>query len=89
MGVFREFAVLALGLTDEDADFLGANDRALLGVDLAGEDLHEGRFAGTVRSGEPIAAASGKRDGDILEEELGAVTQGDSADWVFMFLPIL
>jgi hypothetical protein len=60
---------------------LRADDGALLGVDLAGEDLHEGGFAGAVGAGEAVAAAGGeRRDGDILEEELGAVAHGDIGD---------
>ena len=57
-----------------------ADDVALLGVDLAGEDLHEGGFAGAVGAGEAIASAGGEGDGDILKEELGAVTHGDIGD---------
>ncbi len=64
----------------EDADLFGADDVALLGVDLAGEDLHEGGFAGAVGAGEAVAAASGEGDGDILEEELRAVAHGDIGD---------
>ena len=64
----------------EDADFFGADNVALLGVDLAGEDLHEGRFAGAVWAGEAVTAARGEGDGDILKEELGAVTHGDTGD---------
>ena len=69
--------VLVLG---EDADLLGADDGALLGVDLAGEDLHEGGLAGAVGAGEAVAAASGEGDGDILEEELRAIAHGDIGD---------
>ena len=48
-----EFVLILL----EDADFFRADDCALLGVDLPGEDLHEGGFAGSVGTGEAVAAA--------------------------------
>ena len=73
----------------EDADLFWANDGALLGVDLAGEHLHEGGFAGAVGAGEAVAAAGGKGDGDILEEELRAVAHGDIGDRDHGVLPIL
>ena len=41
----------------EDAEFAGAHDVALLGVELAGEDLHKCGLAGTVGAGEAVAAA--------------------------------
>ena len=46
----------------EDADFLGANDGAFLGVDLAGEDLHKCGFASAIGPGEAITATSGEGD---------------------------
>ena len=45
-----------LVLTDE-ADLLGPDDGALLRVELAREHLHEGGLAGSIGSGEAIAAA--------------------------------
>ena len=64
----------------EDAELAGADDGALLGVELAGEDLHEGGFAGAVGAGEAVAAAGDEADADIFKEDLGAVAHGDVAD---------
>jgi hypothetical protein len=64
----------------EDADFFGADDGALLGVDLAGEDLHEGGFAGAVGAGEAVATAGGEGNGDVLEEKLRAIAHCDIGD---------
>ena len=59
----------------------GANDGALLLLELAGEDLHEGGFArrrfGPVRA---VAAPLDEGNGDILKEELLAVAHGDVRD---------
>ena len=64
----------------EDAELFGADDGALLGVQLAGEDLHEGGLAGAVGAGEAVAAAAVEGDGDVLEEQLRAVAHGDIRD---------
>ncbi len=64
----------------EDAEFLGADHSALLGIDLAGEDLHEGGLAGAVGPGEAIAASAGERYRDILKEQLCAVAHRDIGD---------
>jgi hypothetical protein len=53
----------------EHAELAGADDGALLGVELAGEDLHEGGLAGAVGPGEAVAAAGDKGDADVLEED--------------------
>ena len=41
----------------QNADLLRARDRALGRLDLAGQDLHQSRFAGAVRAGDRVAAA--------------------------------
>ena len=64
----------------EDAELAGTDDGALLGVELAGEDLHEGGFAGAVGAGEAVAAAGDEADADVFKEDLGAVAHGDVAD---------
>ena len=64
----------------ENAEFARADDGAFLRVELAGEDLHEGGFAGAVGPGESVAAAGDKADADFFKEDLGAVTHGDVAD---------
>ena len=70
----------------EHAELARADDGALLRVELAGEDLHEGGFAGAVGSGEAVAAAGDKGDADVLEEHLRAVAHGDIADTDHSFL---
>ncbi len=64
----------------EDAELFGADYGALLGVELAGEDLHEGGFAGAVGAGEAVAAIAVEGDRDVLEEELRSVAHGDIGD---------
>ena len=70
----------------EDAELAGADDGALLGVELAGEDLHEGGFAGAVGAGEAVAAAGDEADADVFKEDLGAVAHGDIADTEHSFM---
>jgi len=64
----------------QHAELARADDASLLRIHLAGEDLHEGRLAGSVRAGEAVAAAAREGDGDVLEEELLAVAHGDIGD---------
>ena len=64
----------------EDAEFAGAHDVALLGVEFAGEDLHKCGLAGTVGAGEAVAATGNEADAYVFEEDLGAVAHGDIAD---------
>jgi len=49
-------------------------------VERAGEDLHEGRLAGTVGAGESVPAMLGEGDVDVLEEALLAVGLRDLGD---------
>ena len=63
----------------QNAEALGADDGALLGVDLAREDLHEGGFAGTVRSGEAIAPSGKEGHGNVFKQDFGAVAHADIA----------
>ena len=44
----------------QHAEFARADDGALLRLEFAGEDLHEGGFAGAVGPGESVAAAGDK-----------------------------
>ncbi len=64
----------------ENAEFARADDGAFLRVEFAGEDFHEGGFAGAVGPGESVAAAGDKADADFFKQDLGAVTHGDVAD---------
>ena len=52
----------------QDAELPGADDRALLGIDFAGQYLHERGLASTVRAREAVAAASRERHRDVLKE---------------------
>ena len=79
-GVDHAEGVKGVLVLREHADLLGADDIALLRVDLAGQHLHEGGFAGAVGAGEAVAPAAGKGDRDILKEELGAVAHGHIRD---------
>jgi len=64
----------------EYAELAGADYGAFLGVEFAGEDLHECRFAGAVGPGEAVATAGDEADGDFFEENFSAVAHGDVAD---------
>ena len=64
----------------EDAEFSRTDDVAFLRLELAGQDLHEGGFAGTVGAGQAIATAGRKGDADVFKENLGAVPHGYIAD---------
>ena len=69
----------------QHAEFARAHDRALLRLQLAGQDLHEGGFSGAIRPGEAVAAARSERCADVFKEELGAVAHGDIADADHLF----
>ncbi len=60
----------------QDAQLARANHRAFLRLELAGQNLHEGGFAGAIRPGEPVAAAGHKGGGHVFKEHLGAVAHG-------------
>ena len=64
----------------QHAHFLGPRDGTLGGLDLAGEDLHEGGLAGAVRPGDGIAPAGQKGGGHILKQDAGAVAHGNVVD---------
>ena len=53
----------------QNAQLLGPGDVALGGLDLAGQNFHQGRFARAIRPGNAIAAASKEGGGDVLEED--------------------
>ena len=61
----------------EHAQLRRARDRPPLRGQLAGEQLHERRFPGAVRTGQAIPPAFGKRRGDVFEEDLVAEAHGD------------
>jgi hypothetical protein len=64
----------------EDRGLFRAADHPRIGVQLPGEDLHEGRLAGAVGAGEAVAVVLVERDVDVLEEALLAVGLGDLGD---------
>src|ERR1017187_10355102 len=77
----------------ENAEFAGADDVAFLGVELAGEDLHEGGLAGAVGAREAVATAGDEADAYIFKEDFGAVAHGDVADtkhdcWFLNLIPV-
>ena len=63
----------------QDGDPLpGADeDLALVRLDLAGEDLQKGRFAGAVGADQAVAVAGGELDVDVLEDDPLAVGKSD------------
>ena len=62
------------------ADRLRPGDGALLGIDLPGQDFHERRFAGPIGTGNRIASALLEGDGNVFEQNPGAVAHGDIVD---------
>ena len=52
-------------------------DLAFVGVELAGQDLQKGRFAGAVGADQAVAVAGGELDVDILEDDSLAVGKSD------------
>ncbi len=64
----------------EDAELLGLADRALLGRQLAGQQLHERGLAGAVRARQAVPAACRKCHGNVIEEHLRAVPHGHTLD---------
>ncbi len=63
----------------QDAEFRGPHDGTLLGIELAGEQFHEGGFAGPVRARQAVPPARRKGRRHVLEERLRAVTHSDAA----------
>ncbi|MCY1356831.1 hypothetical protein D9M69_432950 [compost metagenome] len=47
------------------------------GLQLAAEDLHEGRLAAAVGADQAVAVAVAELDGDVFEQRLGAELHGD------------
>ena len=52
-------------------------DIPVIRLDLAGEDLQEGGFAGAVGADEAVAVARGELDVDVLEDDPFAIGKGD------------
>jgi hypothetical protein len=52
----------------EDGEFARADDVALLGVEVAGKDFHEGGLAGAVGAGEAVTTAVGEGGGPLRTE---------------------
>ena len=63
----------------QHAELARPDDGALLGIELAGQQLHEGRLAGAVGTRQAVAPACRKGGGDVLEECLRAVPHSDAA----------
>src|SRR5260370_158870 len=61
----------------EDAHLFGGSDRAFGGFEFAGENFHEGRFAGAIGAGDGVAAAGHEGAGDVLKEGARAEAHRD------------
>ena len=57
----------------QNAQLLGPGDVALGGLDLPGQNFHQGGFAGAIRPGNAITAASKEGGRDVLEEDPGPI----------------
>ena len=64
----------------QHAELLRSRDRALLRLELARKELHEGGLAGAVGPREAITPAGREGRGDIVEEHLRPVPHGDAVD---------
>ena len=64
----------------KDGELAGADDVALLRIDVAGKDFHEGSLAGAVGAGKAVAPAGREGGRDFFEQNFSAVAHGDVAD---------
>lgn len=64
------FVIIVVLFQEPHAAVLVDRDRSGGGILLAGENLHESRFAGTVRADQAVTAAGIELDGDVLEQHL-------------------
>jgi hypothetical protein len=64
----------------EHADLVGTDDRALLGRELARQQLHERGLASAIRAGQAIAPALRERRRHVVEEHLRPVTHGNAVN---------
>ena len=61
----------------EDGGLLGAVDVPVVGLNITRQDLHEGRLARAVRSGQAVTITGGEGGVDVLEELASAKALGD------------
>src|SRR5712692_9522629 len=61
----------------QDAHFLWLGDGTFSGIEVPGQDLHEGGLAGAIGPGNGITAARHERAGDVFEEDPGAEAHRD------------
>ena len=71
-------AVERILILAKDAQLARARHRAALRVELAREQLHERRFARTVRPRQPIPPPGRKRHRDVVEQDFRAEPHGDT-----------
>src|SRR5262249_35236873 len=64
----------------QNPELARSDNSSLLGLKLSAEQLHEGRLACAVGSGQAVAPPRGKRSRDLFEQNLGAVAHGYIAD---------
>ena len=64
----------------KDAEALRARDRAFGRLELPGKNLHQSGFAGTVGTGDGVAAARHEGAGDILKQDARTEAHGDIVD---------
>src|SRR5208337_5623951 len=64
----------------QHAQFARAHHCALLRLQFASQDFHEGRLAGSVRPGQSVAPSRRESRAHVLEENLRAVAHGKIAD---------
>ena len=74
VGIERELVLT------QDTELPGADNIALLRVQFTAEQLHKGRLARSVGSGQAIALARGERRRDFFKQYFGAVAHGHIAD---------
>ncbi len=64
----------------QHAELVRPDHGALLRRELAGQQFHEGRFAGAVGAAQAVSPAGRKSHGDVVEEHLRAVPHGNTVD---------
>ena len=64
----------------QDTELARTHDCALLRIQFAGQQIHEGGFAGAIGARQSVALSRRERGGDVVEQNFGAVAHGYIAD---------
>ena len=79
-GIDDAIGVESILVLAQHAKLSGANDNALLGVEIRAQNFHERGLARSVWPGQAVAATGSKGGGDIFEKDLRSITHAYIAD---------